>query len=162
MEEDNPGPTAAVEIKILDPNTIADTSATNSGITNTTGVYDNSNTTTTIFKINPTTEAEPDYEHECSDNYDDDEGYDDDDDEVKEVEPPEKDKIDLISIEINDEDSNDKEVISEEEEYPVLEHSRGYPTRDRKQVTRLIPTLLRKNNESRHIHLKTDITKEER
>ena len=73
LEEDIPGPVADVETKIIDPNTISAAAATNSGIKNTTGVYDDSKSPTYIFRINPiqqahevepgpTTEAEPDYE----------------------------------------------------------------------------------------------------
>ena len=119
-------------------------------------MHDNSNAPTPIFTINPTFETDPEDEH--AENYDIDDDNDGKIDKVEEVEPSEEDTPDLISIEINDEDSNDKEVISEEEEYPVLEHSRGYPTRDRKQVTRLIPTPAGKTRDSGHIHLNTDVT----
>ena len=57
LEEDNRGPFAAVETKILDPNTIVAAAAANIGIKNTTGVYDDSDYNNTIFTINPTSEA---------------------------------------------------------------------------------------------------------
>ena len=54
LEEDIPVPVAAVETKIIDPNTIVTATADNSGIKNTIGVYDDSNSPTSIFTINPT------------------------------------------------------------------------------------------------------------
>ena len=66
VEEDIPGPVAAVETKKLDPNDIAATASDNSGIKNTTGVYDDSNTPTPIFTIKPIYNMEPDHEHEYS------------------------------------------------------------------------------------------------
>ena len=72
LEEDIPVPVAAVETKILDPNTIAAAAATNSGIANTTGVYYDSNSPTPIFTINstqPIPEAEPKPTPEAEPNY---------------------------------------------------------------------------------------------
>ena len=57
LEEDVPGPVSSMETKILDPNVISAAAATNSGITNTTGLYDDSNAPTSIFTINPKIEA---------------------------------------------------------------------------------------------------------
>ena len=65
LEEYIPGHVAASENVIIDPNTIASATASNSGITNITGVYDDSNATTPIFTINPTQptpEVEPNTE----------------------------------------------------------------------------------------------------
>ena len=64
LEEDTPGPVVVVETRILDSNTITAAADDNSGITNTTGVYDDSDYPTPIFTFNPTPEAEPDDEHE--------------------------------------------------------------------------------------------------
>ena len=52
-EEDIPGPVAAMKNVIVDPKTITIASAAYIGIENTTGVYDESNSTTPILKINP-------------------------------------------------------------------------------------------------------------
>ena len=55
-------PCFAVETEILDPKTIAADDAANSGITNTTVVYDDRESPTPIFTINPTqpsSEGEP-------------------------------------------------------------------------------------------------------
>ena len=90
-----------MEIEILDPNNIAAAAAANSGIKNTTGLYDDSYAPTPIFTIkstpqaqeepDPTTDAETGNEYEDNDyDDDDDEDYDDDNDKVKEVEPPEE------------------------------------------------------------------------
>ena len=54
LEEDIPGPVAAMEIEILDPNIIAAAAAANSGIKNTTGLYDDSYDPTPIFTIKST------------------------------------------------------------------------------------------------------------
>ena len=90
LEENTPVPVAAVDTKKLNPNAIAAATTANSGIKNTTGVYDGSDAPTPIFTINPTPEAEPGYGHGDRDD-DDDEDNDDDDDKVDEVEPPEED-----------------------------------------------------------------------
>ena len=49
-----------------------------------------------------------------------------------------------------------------EEEDPVIEYYGGYQTRDRKQVTILIPALAVKTHNSGHIHLNTGMTEEEK
>ena len=54
LEEYILGHVAAAENVIIDSNTIAAVASANSGITNTIGVYDDSNATTPIFTINPT------------------------------------------------------------------------------------------------------------
>ena len=64
LEEDTPVPVAAVETKILDPKAIAAAAADKSGIKNTIGFYDVSDSPTPIFTIKPTPDAEPDNEHE--------------------------------------------------------------------------------------------------
>ena len=66
LEEDTPGPVVSVDIKILDPNVIATSAAANSGITNTTGVYDYIYAPTLIFTIKPAPDVETDDEHEDS------------------------------------------------------------------------------------------------
>ena len=83
LEEDIPGLVATMETEILEPNASAAEAAdtSNSGIKNTTGVYDAINTLTPIFTINPTPEAEPNNEHEDNDDNKDD--YDDENYEVK-------------------------------------------------------------------------------
>ena len=162
-----------MEIEILDPNNIAAAAAANSGIKNTTGLYDDSYAPTPIFTIkstpqaqeepDPTTDAETGNEYEDNDyDDDDDEDYDDDNDKVKEVEPPEKVTPVPILIESDDKYIGYKEFISEEEEDPVAEQSGRYPTIERKQVTRLIPTRAGKNYDSGYIHLNIDTTKEKR
>ena len=79
-----------METKILDPNTIAASAATNSGIANTKIVYDESDTPNPIFTINPTPEVEPDNEHEDNDyDNDNDEYYNYDNEKVDELVPPE-------------------------------------------------------------------------
>ena len=76
LEEYTPGPVAAVDTKTIDSNAIASAAAANSGITHTTGVCDDSDATTSIFTpIKPTTETEPNNEHEYSE--DDEEDNDD-------------------------------------------------------------------------------------
>ena len=50
LEEDIPGPVAAVETKIIDPNAIAAAATANSGITNTTGLYYNSDDPTPFIQ----------------------------------------------------------------------------------------------------------------
>ena len=112
LEEDTPGPVAAMETKTLDPNAIAAAATTNSVIKNTTGVYAGNDYTTPNFTIKPTTKADTYNEHEDSED-DSDEDNDEDDDKVEEVEPPEEDTPNPISIEINDEDRDDKEIISQ-------------------------------------------------
>ena len=65
LEEYIPGHVAAAETEIIDSNTIASATAANSGITNTTGVYNHINAPTPIFTINPTKptpEVEPNTE----------------------------------------------------------------------------------------------------
>ena len=96
LQENTPGHVAAVETKIIDPNTITSANFSNNDITNTTSMSDDNDTPTPIFTINPTLEAEPDDEHEYSedyyeDNYDDDENF-------EEVEPPQEGTPDPISI----------------------------------------------------------------
>ena len=54
LEEDTPGPVTAVDTEIIDHNTIAAAADANSGVTNTTGLYNYSNAPTPIFTINPT------------------------------------------------------------------------------------------------------------
>ena len=103
-----------METKKIDPNATATAAADNSGITNTTGVYDDSNAPTPILKTNPTPVAEPYSEHEGSED-DDDEDNDDANDGFEEVEPTEEDTIDSISIRSDDEDSDDEEITHEEE-----------------------------------------------
>ena len=56
LEEYTPYPVASVETKIFDPNNIATVAATNSGIKNTTGFYDDSNAPTPFFTTNPASE----------------------------------------------------------------------------------------------------------
>ena len=63
-------------------------------------------------------------------------------------------KPDLIPIESDNKDSNNKVVIAEEEEETVAEKYGGYQTRTTNQVTRLIPTLSGKTYNSVNIHLK--------
>ena len=144
-----------MEIKIIHPNAITAVATANSGITNNTEVYDESDAPTPIFTVNPTPETERDpttevkleYEHEDNndgneDTNDDNENYyDDDNDEVEEVKPPEEDTTYPILIERNDDDSNDGEVIDEEEEDRLVKQYERYPTRNRKKVTRIIPIL---------------------
>ena len=95
-----------METKILDPNTIAASAATNSGIANTKIVYDESDTPNPIFTINPTPDTEPDNENKDSE--DGDEDNDDENDKVEEVEPPEEDITDPISIYSGDKGRDDK------------------------------------------------------
>ena len=83
LEEDNPGHVAVADTKTLKPNTIIAVASTNSVIKNTEGVYNESDTPTSIFKTNPRTEAEPENEHEYSEDDNNYEDYDDDDDKVK-------------------------------------------------------------------------------
>ena len=81
-----------METEILDPNAIATAAAANSGIINTTWVYDyyDRDAPTLIFKTNlthevesePAPEEELDDEHEENDNNDD-EDYDDDNDKLE-------------------------------------------------------------------------------
>ena len=52
-----------------------------------------------FLPIKPTPEVEPDNEHEDSDGGDNDEYYDDGNENFEEVEPPEEETPDLISIE---------------------------------------------------------------
>ena len=87
LDEYTLDPVAAVETKILDPNAIAADADDNSGISNITGVYDNSNAPTPIFTINSTSEAEPNDGNEDKDD-DDNEDYDDGNVEVEELELP--------------------------------------------------------------------------
>ena len=49
LEEDTPGHVSYVETKTLDPNDIVAASSANSGITNTTGVYNDSDAPTPVF-----------------------------------------------------------------------------------------------------------------
>ena len=81
-----------METKTLDPNAIDVAADFNSGIKHTTGVYADINYPTLIFTITPTPEAETNNEHKDS------EYYDDDKYKVEEVELPEEDTSDLISI----------------------------------------------------------------
>ena len=52
-----------METKKFEPNNIAAASASNSSITNTTGVDDDSDSLTPIFTTNPTPKVEPENEH---------------------------------------------------------------------------------------------------
>ena len=108
LEEDNPGPVAAVETKTIYTNAISAIAADNSGITNNTEVYNYSKHPTLIFTINPTPDVEPDDEHEASEDDDNDENYDDDDEIFEEVYSPEEDTPDPISIESDDKERNNE------------------------------------------------------
>ena len=102
LEEETPGPVTAVDTEIIDPNTIAAAAAANSGITDTTGLYDESNSPTPIVTINPTQptpDTEPNSTLEAKPDYEDDEDYAGDNDKVEEVEPSEEDIPDTILIE---------------------------------------------------------------
>ena len=92
LEEDIPGPISALDTEILDPNTISAAATSNSGIANSTVVYDDIDDPTPIFTINPiqpSPEAEPDPKPEAKPDDEDDEDYDDDNNKVEELEPPE-------------------------------------------------------------------------
>ena len=59
LEEDNPGPVAAVETKTLDPNVISDAASSNSSIKHITGLRGDSDAPTSIYiPINPTPETQ--------------------------------------------------------------------------------------------------------
>ena len=77
MEENTPGHVAAVETEIIYPNYINSAADANSGITNTIGVFEDSDAPYPIFTINPTPEVEIDNENEDNEDDDDDEDYDD-------------------------------------------------------------------------------------
>ena len=84
-------PKDAAENKTFDPNDIASVSDANSGITNTTGVYDDSDYPTPVFTINPTPEREPDHGHEYSEDDDEDNDYNYEYEKDEEVELSEED-----------------------------------------------------------------------
>ena len=68
-------------------------------------MYDDSNSPIPIFTINPAPAVEPNDEHEDSED-DDDEDYDGDNEKIEELEPPEEDTSDPISI-VSDDKGND-------------------------------------------------------
>ena len=115
LEKYTPGPVSPIDIETLDPKNIDAAAVDNSGITNNTGVYDDTDTPTPIFTINPTPDTEPDNKHKGSEDGDED-NYDENE-KVEEVEPPKEDTLDLISIESDDKDSDEREIIAEEKEY---------------------------------------------
>ena len=76
LEKDNPCHVAAVETKIIYPNTITSAAADNSGIKNTPGVYADRNAPTSIFTINPTPEAKHKDKHKDNNDDKDNNDYD--------------------------------------------------------------------------------------
>ena len=99
-----------METEILDPKTIAAAATSIIVITNTTGVFDDSNNTTPIFKINPTQQtpwAGSHSTHGDETNDGENEDYADDNEKVEEVEPLEEYITDPILIERNEKDSDE-------------------------------------------------------
>ena len=117
LEEYISDPVASVETELLDPNTISAAATSNSGIENSTGVYDDIYSPKPIFTINPIQpppEAEPEPTPEAKPDDQNVEDYDGDNNKVEELEPPEEDIPYPILIERDDYYSNDQELIADE------------------------------------------------
>ena len=104
-----------METETIYPNDIATASAANNGITNSPGVCFDINTSNPIFTpIDPTPEThlndESDDENQDSD--DDDEDSNDDNEKVEEFKLSDKDPPAPITIESEDKDSDEEEIIA--------------------------------------------------